>query len=239
MSIVPSTRIGRLEFYEAHIKAWQDNASAIGLSAGQTTQLATLILAAREAYLTAETARDVSKSATESFYFAVSQMHDLGADLIDLIKTKARMTGDNSIYGLANIPGPVDPTPVGPPGTPFDFTAQILQNGAMVIKWKCGNPANGPGVMYEVARRTGATGSFNFVGAVGRREIIDTTVPVGTTTVTYQITGIRSTTRGFPAQFNVNFGFVGGVGAVGSAPMSAGLDTPTPNIPTVMATRAA
>jgi len=50
-----------------------------------------------------------------------------------------------------------------------------------------------------------------FVGASGVKTFTDETLPSGSAPVTYQITAVRSTSRGNPAQFTVNFG-IGGPG---------------------------
>ena len=41
MAIVPNTRLGKIEFYEAHIQPWATNATGIGLTQAQVTALMT------------------------------------------------------------------------------------------------------------------------------------------------------------------------------------------------------
>ena len=68
------------------------------------------------------------------------------------------------------------------------------------------------GTIYQVSRRTGATGAggaFVAVGGTGTRSFVDPTVPAGAAAVTYQIQAVRSTAVGPWAQFNVNFGVSG------------------------------
>jgi hypothetical protein len=65
------------------------------------------------------------------------------------------------------------------------------------------------GTIYEVKRAAGG-GSMEFVGASGVKTFTDDTLPMGASPVTYQITAVRSTARGNPAQFVVNFGTGGG-----------------------------
>lgn len=98
---------------------------------------------------------------------------------------------------------PATPGTLPPPGTPFDFTVSLMQSGALELKWKCNNPEGTSGTIYEV-RRAGT-----FVGATGVRTFVDETLP-GTSPVMYQVTAIRSTSRGNPAQFTVTFGTGGG-----------------------------
>lgn len=52
-------------------------------------------------------------------------------------------------------------------------------------------------------------------GAAGSRKFLDGTLPAGASPVTYQVTAVRSTAAGNPAQFVVNFG-TGGSGTGGS-----------------------
>ena len=215
MPIVPGTNIGKITFYEAHIAKWTANATNIGLVAADCTALDALITSARKAYDDQQIALAAAKSATTAMRLAVAQMHTLGAADIAKIKAFAEATDNDGVYVLADIPAPAAPSPVGPPGTPFDFTVGLAQSGAVILKWKCVNPSGASGTVYEVRRRIGSSGSgggggFNFVGAVGTRSFTDETIPSGSSGVTYEITAVRSTRRGLPAQFNVNFG-VGGV----------------------------
>ncbi|MEA2707502.1 MAG: hypothetical protein QOF78_103, partial [Phycisphaerales bacterium] len=103
------------------------------------------------------------------------------------------------------------PSPVPAPGTPTDFKVELRQDGAVILKWKCPNPPGSQGTTYDVRRKVGAQGGWQHIGATGIRTLTDETVPAGSSQVTYEITGFRSTRRGSPANFIVNFG-VGGEG---------------------------
>lgn len=213
MGVVPDSRLGKIEFYEAHIAPWTSNAAAIGVTPASVTSLAALTTTARKAYESAESARQAAKAATQAFYDAVRAMHSgpgAGQDMIDQIRVRAQSTNNPNVYVLAQIPPPATPGTTPPPGTPFEFTVGLLQNGALELKWKCNNPSGTQGTIYEVLRKIGS-GAFNFVGASGVRVFTDETLPSGSAPVTYQITAVRSTSRGNPAQFTVNFG-IGGPG---------------------------
>lgn len=220
MGIVPDTRLGKIEFYEAHTLAggpWATNAAAIGLTPAAVTALGTLTTQARKAFNDAEAARQAAKTATQAFYDAVRAMHSnpgAGADMIELIKNKAQTTNNPGVYTLAQIPPPATPGTTPPPGTPLDFTVGLLQNGALELKWKCNNPSGTQGTVYEVKRRDGggSGATFGYVGSTGVKNFTDETVVSGTASVTYQVTAIRSTQRGNPGQFTVNFGMGGGGG---------------------------
>jgi len=217
MSIVPDSRLGKIEFYEAHALVggpWAVNAAGIGLLPAAVTALGALTTQARAAFNAAEVARQAAKTATQNFYDKVRAMHSgpgAGQDLIDTIRVYAESKNDPNVYTLAQIPPPATPGVTPPPGTPFEFTVGLLQNGALELKWKCNNPSGTQGTVYEIKRRTGSTGPFNYVGPTGVKAFTDDTVTAGSPSVTYQITAIRSTQRGNPGQFTVSFG-VGGPG---------------------------
>lgn len=216
MPVVPQGRLGKIEFYEAHIAPWTANTAAIGLTAPAVTALTTATTQARAAFNAAEAARAAARAATQNFYDKVRAMHSnpgLGADMIETIRNYAQSKNDPNVYVLAQIPPPAVPGTLPPPGTPTDFSVGLLQDGSLELKWKCANPAGTQGTIYEVKRQIGG-GTFTFVGATGVRAFTDDTLPAGSTPATYQITGVRSTARGNPAQFTVNFG-IGGPGLVG------------------------
>ena len=217
MGVIPDSRLGKIQFYESHTLAggpWATNAAAIGLTPTSVTTLATLTTQARAAYNAAESARQAAKTATQNLYDKVRALHNgpgAGQDMIDTIRLWAETKNDPNVYTLAQIPPPATPGTTPPPGTPFEFTVGLLQNGALALKWKCNNPSGTQGTIYEVKRKIGSsTGAFNFVGASGVKTFTDQTLPSSSAPVTYQIIAVRSTSRGNPAQFTVNFGIGGG-----------------------------
>lgn len=215
MGLLPSSRVGKLEFYEAHINTWQTNAVAIGLTPASVTALGALADDARKAFEDMETARNAAKAATQIFYEKISALHagpGAGQDMIDAIRLKAQTTSNPGVYALAQIPPPATPSTTPPPGTPFDFTVGLKQDGSLELKWKCTNPSGTQGTIYEVMRRFTLDGPFTFIGASGTRSFIDQTIPNGAAPATYRVTAVRSTQRGSAAQFTVNFGVGGGGG---------------------------
>jgi hypothetical protein len=222
MPIVPESKLGKIEFYEAHLAPFAANAAAIGLAPAAVTALSTATLAARAAYNAHQSALEASKAATQAFYDKVKAMHSgpgLGADMIQTIKTFAQTTNNPNVYVLAQLPAPAAPGTAPPPGTPFDFSIALLQTGAIELKWKCNNPEGTQGTIYEVRRKlNGPATDYQFVGATGIRTFVDDSLPLGGgaggTPVIYQITAVRSTSRGNPANFLVSFG-VGGAGSGG------------------------
>lgn len=232
MGIVSNDRLARVTFYESHLSTWTAAATQIGLTTAAVGNLSTLTKAARAAYDAAELARNRSKAATQAFYDAVRTMHNgpgNGADMIEQIKNYASSTNNPNVFVLANIPAPARPSTLPPPGTPFGFTVSLLQSGAVQLKWKCNNPAGTSGTLYEVRRASTvspAAGDFVFIGASGSKTFTDETLLRGAAPATYQITAVRSTSRGNPAQFTVNFG----IGGDGQAKVTVQTEpaTPTP-----------
>lgn len=222
MGTFPSTRLGKIEFYEAHLPAWAVNAVAIGLSASSISDLTALTVAARSAYDAHVAAQAAARAATVAFHETVSVMHSgpgAGSDMIKTIRAFAQNTDDPNVYVLAQIPPPATPGVTPPPGTPFDFRVELLQNGALDLKWKCKNPSGVGGTVYEVMRRIGSE-PFVYLDAPGVRQFTDDGVPAGSASATYQITAVRSTTRGNPAQFTVQFG----TGSAGVTTLAGGDD---------------
>ena len=208
MGTLPTTRLGKIEFYENHIQAWGANAAAIGLAPADIVALSALVSNARNSYNSAEQARAASRSATIVYHDQTSNLTDFGAGLLRSIRNFAESNDDPNVYALAQIPAPSPPGPVPPPGQPFELRVGLFQTGALELKWKANNPAGSSGTVYEVQRRVGNS-AFEYIGAAGTRTFLDESLPAGSTGVVYQITGIRSTQRGQAAQFLVNFGVQG------------------------------
>ncbi|HYO10575.1 MAG TPA: hypothetical protein VER17_16525 [Tepidisphaeraceae bacterium] len=225
-SIVPQDRVARIEFYENHAAAWTASAVAMGSSAPVVAAVVAKATAARAKFEAAQQARQAAKVATVEFYDAVDAMARAGADVIKQVKVRAAMEGNNNAYNLAQIPPPAIPGPAPAPGLPSNFKVQLLNDGSLEFTWKCHNPGNAHGAIYQVYRRIGAAPEYEFVGASGMRKWIDATLPAGAGAgqVTYRVRAVRSTAVGPTAEFNVNFG-VGGSGqltaSVSAAPRIA------------------
>lgn len=100
---------------------------------------------------------------------------------------------------------PINRIPTHPPapGTPEKFKAQFTALGALELSWKCSNPTGG--TMYTVWRKIGDA-EPTFVCNCGTKKIVDSSLPAGTSQVTYQIQAQRSTAAGAWATFVVTIG---------------------------------
>jgi hypothetical protein len=225
MAVVPDKQIEKVQFYENHSEPFTEHATAIGVTSTEVTDLVTKTAAARAAYDAQQTARQAAKAATESFDNAARAMGIAGAALLKKIRAKAEQTGNPDVYTLAQIPAPPTPSARPAPGTPTNLTIKLDGNGALILKFKCSNPAGTSGTMYQIYRSVG-DGEFQYLGGCGEKRYVDATVPAGATKLTYQIQAVRSTAVGMWATFNVNFG----TNAGGGATASVGSVTASPRI---------
>jgi hypothetical protein len=205
MALVPDTKAGKVAFYKSRLALWTENSVAIGSSAAEITELSALVTAAEAEVLDQDEKHETARSATLAADTAVAAMDAAGATVISGVRHKARTAGD-VVYTLANIPAPAIPGPRPAPGKPEEFTVELQANGALTLKWKCANPPGTQGTMYMLWRRIGATGNFEGIGGSGDKMFVDSTLPAGTASVTYQIQAVRSTAVGPWAQYTVNFG---------------------------------
>jgi hypothetical protein len=208
-TVVPRDPLDKIGFYENHNGTWTTHATALGTSTTEMGVLTAKTTAARDAYDAQQQARTQARSATLLYHEAVREMGTAGSDVIKKIKAKAAVDG-LSVYALAEIPAPGTPQPVGPPGTPTDFSVKLTPGGVLHLAWKCVNPPGAGGTIYQVARQLGLSGEMQIIGASGQRKFADPSVPAGTALVTYRIQALRSTVAGTANEFTVKFGGAGG-----------------------------
>lgn len=217
MALLPQSLSGRIEFFESHLALWSTNATAIGSSAARIAAIAAQTEAARAAMTAQAEAQETAKSKTAALRQAVDALVDAGSVLFKEIRTKAATDGD-TVYQLANIPGPATPGPIGELGKPTDIAATLSERGELLVTWKCTNPVGATGTVYQVWRQADG-GELTYVGGTGAKEFTDTTIPQGTTKLVYQIQAVRSTSTGPWSLFNVNFGAASGTLATTMKPV--------------------
>lgn len=219
MSTVPRDIAAKIEWFATHQPIWLANTAAIGLAAGDAATLLAKVTAAQDARAAQVTAQNAAKSSTVTLRAAIDDLAVYGAQLLAKIKTKALTTGD-SVYALADVPPPATPGPVAAPGACTDFAPEFQADGSLLFKFKSNNPVGSSGTVYQVWRRATPDGAFEYLGGTGSKEFVDSTIPAGSSQVTYQIQAVRSTAVGPWAQFNVNFGTGGGTMTVTETPVS-------------------
>ena len=217
MRLVPRDVPRKISFYRTHLAAWADHAAEIGTTPQLVADLAAMTDEAQQALADQHAARQAARAATQRLHQAAERMASLGASIVLQIRAQAGIAG-NGVYALASIAPEAQPAPIGPPGKPFEFTAELEQIGWLTLRWKCRNPRGSTGTMYQVWRRTSFDGPFEFLGTTGSRKFVDKTVPAGAVAVEYQVQAVRSTTTGAVARYAVNLGTTSG-GAPGAAIM--------------------
>jgi hypothetical protein len=229
MSLIPDTKVGKIEFAENHVDPWTTNSVPMGSSAPAVTSWSALVTAARAAYVAQQAAQLAAKDATVTLDLAIKSMMESTASIIKQVRAKADLVGD-SVYALASLPVPATPSPKPAPGKPTALVVSLDETGALELAWKCANPAGSSGTIYQVWRQVGESAAPTYLGGTGTKKFVDSTLPGGSTLVVYTIQAVRSTASGPVATFNVRFG-VGG----GGMAMVASVTEATPTSPKIAA----
>ncbi len=209
MRLFPQDTYGRIQFFISHNPTWADRAGEIGATPAAIAALVDRTEAARLAYLRQLEAQQAAQAATQELNRLMEELLKAGSDVVKEIRFKAATEGE-SIYNLAVIPAPKQPSRIPPPGMPADITSELRQAGELLLRWKCRNPPGSVGTMYQVHRQAGIETSFTFVGSSGEKKFLDTTLPAGAASVTYSLIAVRSTARGSEARYTINLGVSGG-----------------------------
>jgi len=204
MSTVPHQRLPRLAFYRAHLEVWSAAAAQLGLSEAELAAFAAELDEAQSLALALRQARQAARSAKEAFLRRYQTVSARGSSLIGAIRAQAAAQGEQ-VYVAARLPPPKTPSPLPPPGKPYAPRVDLLPGGALQLRWRCQNPARSAGVVYEI-QRCADGGAAVYLGTVGRRRFIDTTLPAGTAAALYTVTPLRSTARGEGEVFPVYLG---------------------------------
>lgn len=212
MSVLPKTRIKRLEFFEARYDLWIANATALGISSASANSLKTKTNDDRDAFNAAQIARDAAKSATLNWYIANDDTVTLGRDLIRTIKNYAESTNNPTVYTLAAIDPPAPPTPVPAPTTPTDMNGSVSPSGVVTITWRAERSGPTSGIFFMVERQR-ASGPWAVIGAAVEKSFIDPEANITESAVAYRVRAMRGeTTSDYTTP--VVFNFVPGGGFV-------------------------
>lgn len=197
MPEIPDSRIGKIEYFEVHAPIWTTNGLALGLDPLEAAALGVETTDARTAYDAAIAARDASKAATLDYYQKVEQMHNRGSGLLGQIRGKVDSSGDTSLYVLAQVEPPADPTPAPPPDPATDLGGFINNVGDIDLSWR-GSLSNG--TYYTVWRKLPSENDFFQVASSGTLQWTDSTVPAATTFVQYIVYAHRDSFTSAPTE---------------------------------------
>ncbi len=227
MATVPTDDRQLITFCTAHQATWVTNQAAIGIVASQNTAMATALTNAQKALDAANTARVASKGATTTFNTTSTILRGAAADIVRSVQTFAKNSDNPGVYGLADIPAPQPRSQTAPPpGQPGSITASVNSDGSLTLGWKSNNPAGVSNVIYKIQRAVNGDMNYTLIDTVGERAFTDQTIPAGTQSVSYIITGKRGNQTGpMSENFTARFGSVGGGGGGGGGLFIASTST--------------
>lgn len=222
MSILPDSKVALLQWTTDHLEAWTSPA-AIGLTAGQLTQLQAVYDEAVKDVNAASLAREASRAATLAQNGAIADLRAQLAAMIRSIKTFADASNNpSSIYSLALIPFPSPPQSLPAPGVASEVLVTLNPGGSITLSWSGENSAASEGAVYTIARKLPGAANYTLVGVSPgsttqsrRMAYTDPAVPTSAATqgVSYIITGQRGQQIGqSTTAIIVQFG-IGGAGA--------------------------
>jgi hypothetical protein len=192
-------------------KVFSDLINAAATTYGLTTAQATSYKTLSDDFVAKQDIATAPATRTKTTILDRNNARDLlrpyAAQLAKIIEATPTVTdGQKAALGLSVR---ATPAPKPPPGAASNFKVALLADGSIEVTWKASNPPGLSGTMWQVWRRFGAADDFAYVCAAGVRKFIDSSIPSGTSQVTYQIQGVRSTGAGPWTQFNVTFGQTG------------------------------
>ncbi len=191
--------------------------SAYGLVESQAVEYAALNVSYAACYAATQSPAQRTKGKVAGKNDARARLRAMASDLAKIIDGTATVTNEQKINLGLNVRAM--PSPLPPPGKPDRFRVTLSGDGSVELAWKCNNPPGSRGTIYQVERRVGGGSAFTFLGASGTKRFIDTSIPAGAPSLTYQVQAIRSKSAGQRAQYNVNFG--GSAGATMTASAAA------------------
>ncbi|MEQ9096548.1 MAG: hypothetical protein RIE32_09820 [Phycisphaerales bacterium] len=208
MSTIPTQPEQSIDWVQAHITPWTDNAVLLKLDPAVIGELSALASAAANARTAKINAKTAYRNAVAAFDEAVASMRSLASGQVTIIRATARNAENpEAIYTAAVVPAPADRTATPAPGTPTMFKHSLSIGGELTVRFACPNPARVGPVTYRVERRIGGTNNpFVPFLTLKDRELTDTGIPLGTPEVAYRITPQTSTKDGGLAQFAIQFG---------------------------------
>ena len=198
--MIPTKRQDKLDWIQTHLPVWTANASDIGLTSDQVSQLQALFTAADSAWSTAKTSRIESRNDTLTSNAAWTTMNAFFAALIKAIRSHAQATGSQEVYALAGIDPPAPPKPMPAPGMPTDVTTTIDNTGRIILRWKSTNSAPSTGAAFSIRRKLSTQTAYTVIATAQGRTYTDDSVPEGVASASYIIQGLRGNTAGQPSE---------------------------------------
>lgn len=211
-----SPRATFLEWCQGHTAVFTAQAEQIGLTIEQAGAFSTATTAAAAALLAQQQAIQQARAATQAVQNFFAALRGTAGDTVRLIRAFAETQANpTTIYNLAQIPPPAQPSPAPPPAQPTELRVALDPSGGQVeLRWKAANPAGTAGTSYIVRRRLPGEAAFTYLGTTGKKRFVDATLPAGVASVQYTVQGQRSDQSGPLSPIcTVQFGAAGDGGA--------------------------
>ncbi|MFN7314228.1 MAG: hypothetical protein ACK5ZG_05135 [Phycisphaerae bacterium] len=213
MSSIPSSpRSAVYDWCEARVDPWRTNAVNIGLAPDDALGFATSVTTYAAALSEQNKAKAALQAATRTVNEAYTTMRRNMTDgVTDIRQFAQRQTDPNAVYELAQVPPRSASGTAPPPGRPFDFSVQLIDDsGAVQLRWKCENPRGTQGTSYIIRRRLPTETAFSFIGVTGEKRFVDSTFVAGPDSVEYTVQAQRADSAGpVSSIFTINFGLPG------------------------------
>lgn len=214
MANMPQAPIAALvTWMNDHAELWENvGPTTIGLTAARVAGLKALLETVTKDRAAATQARLASKNATSQQNDSIRAARDEAAEMIQVIKGFIESSGNINLWNTAGLSPNAQPGTVPPPNAPENIVATLDVTGNLTLSWKASQPA--PGTVYRIHRAFNGSTNYTFLDAVGEKNFIDSTIPLGTQQVSYQINARRGGQNSAASgTLTVQFGRVSGPGA--------------------------
>lgn len=212
-----------LTWMEQHLAVWEAAGPAIGADPAALTAFESLVTNARKNFDAAGVSRLASKQATVAQNESFRDMKREASDLVNTIKSFIEQSGNNNLWATAGLEPPAPRGESPPPTSPFDLSATLDSEGNLLLKWKARQPQGLSNVIYSVRRAFNGSGTYTLLDTVGGKKFLDTSVPFGTTSVSYTVVAKHGTNFSAPSSsLTLQFGRApgGGLSLVGETKQS-------------------
>lgn len=186
---------------EQHLDLWESAPpSTLGLAPATVTAFASLVAQARKDFDSANAIRLASKQATVAQKESFRDMKREASDMVNTIKSFIEQSGNSGLWTTAGLEPPAPRGEAPPPNAPFQLSGTLDSEGNLILKWKASQPQGLSSVIYSVRRAFNNATTYTLLDTVGGKKFIDSTVPTGTTRVSYTVTAKHGTNVSAPSE---------------------------------------
>jgi len=206
--IIRSPRPAAVAFAQVHVGPFTDHAALLGLSPQQLASYTAAVENAKEALAEASAAKQAWNAAAS---LAASRMRELNRVMTETVTTiditAANAADPTALYQAALLTPPNTPGVMAAPGVCNGFKAVLNAEGSVTISWKCKNPDNAHGTIYQVRRKLPHEAEFRQLDLTASKRFTDESIPTGAGRVQYVVQARRGNAVG-PASgpFTVQLG---------------------------------